>query len=71
MSGASQPSSRKTIARSVGEFFGHLRRAIATDPARQAREVRRTVETEARGDVILRRTTIEEIEVRREPTERP
>ncbi|MDZ4829843.1 MAG: hypothetical protein SGJ09_06550 [Phycisphaerae bacterium] len=56
-------SASKSIFRSLGEFFGHIGQAIRTDPTK--REVRRTVEEETREDgVILRRTTIEEIELR-------
>jgi hypothetical protein len=41
-------------------------KGIRTDPVAADRtEVRRTVETEERGDVVLRRTTIEEVEIRR------
>lgn len=59
----------KSLMRSLGEFVGHVVKGIRTDPAADLRrtdrtEVRRTVETEDRGDVVLRRTTIEEVEVR-------
>lgn len=57
----------KSLARSLGEFVGHLWRGVRTTPVApggEKREVRRTVEEEDRGDVILRRTTIEEIEIR-------
>lgn len=48
---------------SLGEFFGHIARGVKTDPTK--REVRRTVEEERREDgVILRRTVIEEVELR-------
>lgn len=54
------------MARSLGEFFGHLIQGIRSDPSR--RVVRRDVETQERsteaGRVVLRRTTIEEIEIR-------
>ncbi|MAD19048.1 MAG: hypothetical protein CMJ52_02360 [Planctomycetaceae bacterium] len=54
----------KSIMRSLGEFVGHVARGIRTDPAApKTTEVRREVETERRGDVVLRRTTIEEIEM--------
>lgn len=59
----------KSIARSLGEFVGHIWRGVRTSPANsggEKREVKRTVEEEDRGDVILRRTTIEEIEIRDE-----
>lgn len=62
---------------SLGSFFGHIWKGIKTDPTAPAKptrhEVRREVETEERqtpdGKVILRRTTIEEVEVR--PPTRP
>jgi hypothetical protein len=56
----------KPLMRSLGEFFGHVVKGIRTDPAagRERNEVRRTVEEEKRPDgVILRRTTIEEVEL--------
>lgn len=64
---------RKGIMRSLGEFVGHVARAVASDPAGPRRTVVReeTVErpaTTADGrSVILRRTVIEEVEVRPEP----
>lgn len=56
-----------SLMRSIGAFFGHIASAVRRDPgARSTREVRRTVEEERRDDgVILRRTTIEEVEMRR------
>ncbi|MHC4908089.1 MAG: hypothetical protein ACYTF9_00010 [Planctomycetota bacterium] len=55
----------KTIARSLGEFLGHIVKGIKTDPARKV--VRQSTEerTSDDGRMILRRTTIEEIEVRK------
>lgn len=55
----------KSLMRSLGEFFGHIARGVKTDPAKKV--VRKNVEEERRGNVTLRRTTIEEIEVRKEP----
>lgn len=55
----------KSIMRSLGEFFGHIVRGAKTDPSgdsRQTQEVGRQVEEEHRDGVVLRRTTIEEIE---------
>ncbi len=65
----------KPLMRSLGEFFGHIVRAVKTDaakaPAPRA-EVRRETAEETRdtpaGPVTLRRTTIEEIEL---PPARP
>lgn len=60
----------KSIMHSLGAFIGHVVRGVKT-PARgpvEKKEVRREVETQTRdtpeGRVTLRRTTIEEIEVR-------
>jgi hypothetical protein len=61
---------RKTISRSLGEFFGHIVQGTKGDLSGQKpqrREVRREVE-EREGEVdgkkvTLRRTTIEEIEI--------
>ncbi len=54
----------KSLMRNLGEFFGHIVKGVKTDPAepKDKQEVRRTVEEEDRGDMILRRTTIEEVE---------
>jgi hypothetical protein len=49
--------------RSLGEFFGHIVRAVKSDPNR--RIISKAVEQENRGDLTLRRTTIEEVEIRR------
>lgn len=54
--------------RSLGAFVGHIAHAVRSDPRGGARgrtrEIRREVEEEARPDgIVLRRTTIEEIEV--------
>lgn len=62
----------KGIMRSLGEFFGHIARGIATDPAGAAkggRTVVRDETTEGEGTtadgrrVILRRTVVEEVEL--------
>ncbi len=52
--------------RNLGEFVGHIFKGLKTDPAKQTKVVRKEMEEEDRGDVILRRTTIEEIEIRPE-----
>jgi hypothetical protein len=58
---------KKSLMRNLGEFFGHIIQGAKTDPAKKpvephAKEIRRQVEEEDRGDMILRRTTIEEVE---------
>ena len=59
--------------RSLGEFFGHVAKGITTDPAkdRSRHEVKRTVEEEERPGMVLRRTTIEEVEFKNEPNNEP
>jgi hypothetical protein len=64
-----EPKQSKSIMHSLGAFFGHIVRGVKTPgDGAQKREVRREVETQTRqtpeGHVTLRRTTIEEIEVR-------
>jgi hypothetical protein len=61
---------RKSLSRALGEFFGHILHGAKTkvdDNGNEVirTEVRRTVEEEDRGDMILRRTTIDEVEIRR------
>jgi len=53
---------RKSLMRSLGEFFGHIVRGVKHNPDKKT--VRTTVEEEQRDGVTLRRTTIEEIEFR-------
>lgn len=66
----------KTLMRSLGEFVGHIWSAVRADPGAgvERREVSRRTETETRetgaGTVTLRRTTVEEIEIRRESDDR-
>ena len=58
------PLERKPLMRSLGEFFGHIIKGAKTNPAKK--EIRREVEEQRREDgVILRRTTIEEVEIRK------
>ncbi|MHC4219228.1 MAG: hypothetical protein ACYSU7_12335 [Planctomycetota bacterium] len=49
--------------RSLGEFFGHIVKAVRTDPAKKQTVVSKSVEQEDHGNITLRRTTIEEIEI--------
>lgn len=50
------------MMRNLGEFFGHILHGVRTDPSKKV--VRHEVEEEQRGDITLRRTTIEEIELK-------
>ena len=55
---------RKPLMRCLGEFFGNIAEGIRTNPEQGPRqEVSRTVEERVEGDVTLRRTTIDEIEI--------
>jgi hypothetical protein len=56
----------KPLMRNIGEFFGHIVKAVRTpaDP-REKRIVSKKVEEEDRGDIVLRRTTIEEVEIKK------
>jgi len=56
----------KPLMRSLGEFFGEVWRGVKADPAASKRTVTRTTTQERavegpNGQVILRRTTVEEI----------
>jgi hypothetical protein len=53
----------KPLMRSLGEFFGHIVKAVRANP--QKKVLKREVMEEQRGDMTLRRTTIEEIEYKR------
>jgi hypothetical protein len=57
------PNRNKTLMRSLGEFVGHIWHGVTTNPRKKT--IRKTVEEEDRDGVTLRRTTIEEIEIRR------
>ena len=49
--------------RNIGSFFGHIAKAVRTDPAIEKKVVSKIVEEKKQGNVTLRRTTIEEIEI--------
>ena len=60
---------KKPLMRCLGEFFGNIAQGIRTNPEAdvQRTEVNRTVEEHSTDEgVILRRTTIDEVEVRHE-----
>ena len=69
----SDPTPRKSIARSLGEFFGHIVDGVKSDPNASAirHEVSRTVQESDQGDVILRRTVIDEVELKSPSTQEP
>ena len=58
---------KKPLMRCLGEFFGNIAQGIRTNPEAdvERKEVNRTVEQRTTDEgVILRRTTIDEVEVR-------
>jgi len=58
---------KKPLMRCLGEFVGHIVRAVQSDATTQ--EVNRTVEEKKDGTVTLRRTTIDEIEINSKDTQ--
>jgi len=59
----------KSLARNLGEFFGHLWSGVKADPKtpeKRKQTLRSEIEEESRpapgGKVTLRRTTVEELE---------
>ena len=55
---------KKPLMRCLGEFVGHILHAVKSDATR--REVNRTIEEQKEANMTLRRTTIDEIEIRQE-----
>ena len=57
-----------TIARNLGRFFGEIWRGVKSPATKKLApprvEVNRTVEERQMGEVVLRRTTIDEVEVK-------
>ena len=51
----------KSLMRCLGEFVGHILKAVSSNT--QTCEVGRKTEEMVRGNVTLRRTTIDEIEL--------
>lgn len=51
----------KPLMRCLGEFVGHIFRAVKSDV--RTREVARNVEEKKESKMTLRRTTIDEIEI--------
>ncbi|MEC7352019.1 MAG: hypothetical protein VYD99_02755 [Planctomycetota bacterium] len=62
---------RKTIARSLGECVGHIARGLRSSGAAPRAEVRRRTEVEVRDGVVLRRTIVEEVELKQDPFQDP
>ena len=57
---------KKPIMRCLGEFFGNIAKGVRTKPGEENTkriEIDRKVEERTEGDVTLRRTTIDEVEI--------
>ena len=55
-------SRNKPLMRSLGEFVGHIYKAVTNEPGARRVVVNRRLQEEQRDNVTLRRTTVEEIE---------
>ncbi|MBC7771357.1 MAG: hypothetical protein H7210_02565 [Pyrinomonadaceae bacterium] len=76
-----EPAPKKTLMRSLGEFVGHIVKGVNTDttapqgPAPQRTVVSHEVQEETRqtsaGKMIIRRSTIEEVEIIQPAPPRP
>jgi len=53
----------KPLMRCLGEFVGYIVNAVKTNPDKNKHELHRSVEEQTDGQVTLRRTTIDEIEI--------
>ncbi len=56
-------SEKKPLMRSLGEFVGHIVKAVKHEPRGKRAVISKSTQQERRGNVTLRRTTIEEIEI--------
>ncbi len=53
----------KPLMRSLGEFVGHIVKAVKKDPGARRAVLHEAMQQEKRGNITLRRTTVEEIEI--------
>ncbi len=59
---------KKPLMRNLGEFFGHIIKGVRTDPGKQPdhkQVINKEVQEQEDENVILRRTTIDEIEFKK------
>ena len=59
-------NSNKPLMRCLGEFVGQIIKSITSNPSKTTREMNRSVQERKEGQVTLRRTTIDEIEIQSE-----
>ncbi len=55
--------SNKPLMRSLGEFVGHIVKAIRMNPQPKRMMLSKTRSEKTQGNITVRRTTIEEIEI--------
>jgi hypothetical protein len=69
----SEAPRKKSLMRCLGEFTGFIAKGIKTkvDDTSSCKEVSRTVEETREGNVTLRRTVIEEVEISEPETPKP
>ncbi len=59
---------KKPLMRNLGEFFGHIIKGVRTDPGKQSvhkQVINKEVQEQEDENMILRRTTIDEIEFKK------
>ena len=56
-------SKKKSLMRCLGEFTGHIFSAIRKPAGPETHELRHETQKARQGDVVLRRTVIEEVEL--------
>ena len=56
-------SENKPFMRSLGEFVGHIVKAVKHEPRGKRVVLNKTSQQERRGTITLRRTTTDEIEI--------
>ena len=59
---------KKPLMRNLGEFFGHIIKGVRTDPEKQPAHkqvINKEVQEQEDEKMILRRTTIDEIEFKK------
>ncbi len=54
--------SKGSLMHNLGAFVGHIAKALRSDRG-HTKVVKKSMQEEARGTMVLRRTTIEEIEI--------
>ncbi len=56
-------SENKPLMRSLGEFIGHIVKAVRNEPGAKRVVLKKNTQHERRGTITLRRITTDEIEI--------